>query len=197
MILHCCLNKKIKYEIINKTDYEIVLRLEQNYKDWKWLHGYQKIVRISPFGKKDKTHTSLCKVSVSKPVEINKININEKDLRIDLFKSTGPGGQHRNKTMSAVRITHLPSKTVVVSCAERSQHDNKRYAMEQLMERLDEKQNKEKKKKKEQIRQYEQNKNDIVLSINYIHGFIINEKKSIKITNIKDVFKGNLDLIKE
>ncbi len=114
--------------------------------------GVHRLVRISPFDSNARRHTSFCAVDVIAELEDDAdVEIREEDLRIDTYRSSGKGGQHVNKTESAIRLTHLPTNIVVACQSERSQHKNKAIAMKLLKSRLYEKMQDEKRAEMEKF----------------------------------------------
>ena len=130
----------------------ITVRGEHAYGILEGERGVHRLVRISPFDSASRRHTSFAGVDVIPEVEIEEVEINPDDLRIDVFRSSGAGGQHVNVTDSAVRITHEPTGIVVACQAERSQLQNRNRAMALLAARLAERARKEQLAELDEIR---------------------------------------------
>jgi peptide chain release factor 2 len=158
--------------------------------------GVHRLVRISPFNSEGKRQTGFCAISVYPEVlENDNIKIEDKDIRVDTYKSSGAGGQHVNTTDSAVRITHIPTGIIVQSQAERSQHRNKDTAMSLLQAKLY--QLYDDKKKEEQKNTYN-NRADIDFG-SQIRSYILNpysmvkdHRTNVESYNPKEVFDGEL-----
>lgn len=118
-------------------DVSFIIKGENAYGYLKAENGIHRLVRISPFDSNAKRHTSFASVMVSPEIDDNiDIEIEDKDIRIDTYRASGAGGQHVNKTESAIRITHIPTNIVVQCQNDRSQHKNKASAMKMLKSRL-------------------------------------------------------------
>ena len=159
--------------------------------------GIHRLVRISPFDSGARRHTSFASIWVYPVIEDNiKVEIMEKDLRVDTYRSSGAGGQHVNTTDSAVRITHLPTKIVVQCQNERSQHKNKETCMNMLRARLYEYELKKKEKEEKNI---ENLKSDIGWG-HQIRSYVLHPYRMVKdnrtnfeSSNPEKVLDGDLD----
>ncbi len=159
--------------------------------------GIHRLVRISPFDSNHRRHTSFASVFVYPEVDEDiEVEINPDELRIDTYRASGAGGQHVNKTDSAIRITHLPSGIVVQCQNERSQYKNKSSAMKILRARLYQLKKEEMAKEKSEI---EKNKKDISWG-NQIRSYVFQPYTMVKDhrtkcenTNVQSVMDGNID----
>lgn len=159
--------------------------------------GVHRLVRISPFDQAARRHTSFASLFVYPEIDEEiEVEINEKDLRIDTFRSTGAGGQHVNKTDSAVRITHLPTGIVVQCQNQRSQHQNRAVAMQILRARLYEL---EMEKRRAEMAELEANKADISFG-SQIRSYVLAPYRLVKDTrtgyergDVNAVLDGELD----
>jgi peptide chain release factor 2 len=153
--------------------------------------GIHRLVRISPFDSSGRRHTSFASVMVLPELDDTiEIDINEKDLRIDTYRASGAGGQHVNKTDSAIRITHLPTGIVVQCQNERSQHRNKDMAMKMLMARLYEKQQEEQAQAQENLHG---DKKEIAWG-SQIRSYVLQPYRMIK-DHRTGVEEGNVDAV--
>jgi peptide chain release factor 2 len=160
--------------------------------------GVHRLVRISPFDSSGKRHTSFASVDVIPELDdsIN-IDINPSDLKIDTYKASGAGGQHVNKTESAVRITHIPTGVIVQCQSERSQHINKDRAMKMLMAKLIEIKEIEQKEKIEDLQgQYSQIAwgSQIRSYVFQPYTLVKDHRTNAEIGSVQSVMDGNIDL---
>ena len=198
-------NKGYKYQLISEHKGEeagiksstIKVKGEYVFGYLKHESGIHRLVRISPFDSGARRHTSFASVWVYPVLDENiKVDILEKELRIDTYRSSGAGGQHVNTTDSAVRITHLPSNIVVQCQNERSQHKNKETCMTMLKARLYEH---ELKKKEKQEQNIEKSKSDIGWG-HQIRSYVLHPYRLVKDNRTSEessdpdkVLDGNID----
>jgi len=205
MYLRWADSKKFKTNLLQESKGEEVgiksstIKIIGEY-SYGWLKGesgIHRLVRISPFDSNKKRHTSFASVWVYPEInEKIEIEINETDLRIDTYRSSGAGGQHVNTTDSAVRITHIPTNIVVQCQNDRSQHKNKSHALTMLKSKLYEF---EIQKRKENESRIHSIKNDIGWG-NQIRSYVLHPYKLIKdlrtnyeTSNATDVLDGKID----
>lgn len=163
--------------------------------------GIHRLVRISPFDANARRHTSFASVFVYPDIEDTiEVVIDEKDIRVDTFRASGAGGQHVNKTSSAVRITHLPTNIVVQCQNERSQHMNRAMAMKMLRARLYELELKEREKERQKL---EATKKQIAWG-SQIRSYILQPYQMVKdhrtdleVGNVQAVLDGDIDVFIE
>jgi peptide chain release factor 2 len=194
----------IKTEIIDQSDGEVAgikgvtVSMTGDYA-YGWLRtetGVHRLVRKSPFDSGNRRHTSFASVFVSPEVDDDiDIEINPADLRTDVYRSSGAGGQHVNKTESAVRITHIPTNIVVACQSERSQHKNRSTAMKMLKAKLYEL---EFNKRNAAAKVLEDSKSDVSWG-NQIRSYVLDQSRikdlrtGVEIGNTTAVLDGALD----
>jgi peptide chain release factor 2 len=176
----------------------LALRGEYAYGYLKSESGVHRLVRISPFDANARRHTSFVSVHVSPEIDDNiKVDINEDDLRIDTYRASGAGGQHVNKTSSAVRITHFPTGIVVQCQSERSQHKNKAYAMRVLRSRLYQHYQEQ---QQEEMKKYEESKKKIEWGSqirSYVfqpYTLVKDHRTGVQTSDIQRVMDGDLEI---
>ena len=204
MYLKYCERKGFQIEVLEESDGEVAgiktatLKLtgEYAYGHLRTETGIHRLVRKSPYDSNARRHTSFASVFVYPEVDDSiEIEINPADLRIDTFRASGAGGQHINKTDSAVRITHAPSGIVVQCQNDRSQHRNRAEAMAMLKSRLYEA---ELRKRQAAAQQMEDAKTDIGWG-HQIRSYVLDQSRikdlrtNVEISNTRSVLDGDLD----
>ena len=204
MYLKYCDRKGFKTELLEESDGEVAGLKSASFKviapyaygHFRTENGIHRLVRKSPFDSNARRHTSFASVFVFPEVdETIEIEINPADLRIDTYRASGAGGQHVNKTDSAVRITHLPTNIVVSSQNDRSQHRNRAEAFAMLKSKLYEL---EVRKKNEQKQKLEDTKTDIGWG-HQIRSYVLDQSRikdlrtNVEVGNTQAVLDGDLD----
>ena len=184
--------KGIKEVICSISGYNVFSRL-------KFESGVHRVQRVPTTESSGRVHTSAATVAVLPEAEEIDIKIEEKDLRIDVFRSGGPGGQSVNTTDSAVRITHLPSGIVVSQQDEKSQHKNKAKALKILRSRILDNEIQEKNKQRSQERKNQVGSGDRserIRTYNFPQGRVSDHRINLTLYNLNEILEGNLnDLI--
>ncbi len=196
--------KGFKVELLELSDGDVAgiksaaLQIEGAYA-YGWLRtetGVHRLVRKSPFDSGNRRHTSFAGVYVSPEIDDKiEIDINPADLKVDTFRSSGAGGQHVNKTESAIRITHVPSGIIVACQTQRSQHKNRDAAMKMLRSRLFDREMQKRNAEKQKV---EDSKSDIEWG-HQIRSYVLDQSRikdlrtGVEIADTQKVLDGHLD----
>ena len=196
--------KGYKIEIVNANETELggykeisfMIEGEGAYSRFKYESGVHRVQRVPETESQGRVHTSTTTVAVLPEAEDVELEIDPKDLKIDTFRSSGAGGQHINKTSSAIRITHLPTGTVVECQDERSQYKNKDKALKVLKSRLlKEKQDKQASEiaanRKSQVGTGD--RSERIRTYNYPQGRLTDHRIGLTLYKLEDILNGNLD----
>lgn len=196
--------KGYKIEIVNANETELggykeisfMIEGEGAYSRFKYESGVHRVQRVPETESQGRVHTSTTTVAVLPEAEDIELEIDPNDLKIDTFRSSGAGGQHINKTSSAIRITHLPTGTVVECQDERSQYKNKDKALKVLKSRLlKEKQDKQASEiaanRKSQVGTGD--RSERIRTYNYPQGRLTDHRIGLTLYKLEDILNGNLD----
>lgn len=206
MYTRWCDKKGYKYEILDYQEGEeagiksVTLSIIgiNAYGYLKYEKGVHRLVRLSPFDSNNRRHTSFASVDViPEIINNNEIEINEKDLKIDVYRSSGAGGQHVNTTDSAVRITHIPTKTVVTCQNGRSQIQNKEKALQILKNKLIVLKEKENIEKMDNLRGEQKNidfGSQIRSYVMHPYSLVKDHRTNLETSNVLKVLDGDIDI---
>lgn len=191
-------------ELISQSDGEhggfkeviALVKGQAAYSQLKFESGTHRVQRVPETESQGRIHTSACTVAILPEVdEVDAIDINPADLRIDTYRASGAGGQHVNKTDSAVRITHLPSGIVVECQDERSQHKNRAKAMNLLSARMLEIEQEQQRKEQAQNRKLQVGSGDRsqrIRTYNYPQGRVTDHRINLTLYKLDEILAGNL-----
>ena len=207
MYLRFCEARGWKTELMEASDGDVAgiksatFRVEGEYA-YGWLKteiGVHRLVRKSPFDSDNRRHTSFCSVFVSPEVDDNiEIEINPADLRTDVYRSSGAGGQHVNKTDSAIRLTHIPSGVVVECQDERSQHKNRARAMSllqaKLMDAATSAQHQEESDNRRKL-VGSGDRSEKIRTYNYPQGRVTDHRIKLTLYNLAEIMNGELSAV--
>jgi peptide chain release factor 1 len=180
---------------------EIVSRISGSgiYARLKFESGAHRVQRVPATESQGRIHTSACTVAIlAEPDEVEAIEINASDLRVDTYRASGAGGQHVNKTDSAVRLTHLPSGIVVECQDERSQHKNRARAMSLLQAKLLNAEIAKRESEQAQTRKLQVgtgDRSERIRTYNYPQGRVTDHRINLTLYKLADVLEGNLDAV--
>ncbi len=209
MYIRWCEKKNYKVELLDYQDGEeagiksasIRIRGTNAYGFLKNEKGVHRLVRLSPFDSNNRRHTSFASIEVTPEIEQDStIEIDEKDLKIDVYRSSGCGGQGVNTTDSAVRITHLPTKIVVTCQNERSQIQNKEQAMKVLKNKLLIRKLEEQSKELNEIKGNQMNiefGSQIRSYVMHPYSMVKDHRTNEETSNVSKVLDGDIDLFIE
>jgi peptide chain release factor 1 len=180
---------------------EIIARISGQavYSQLKFESGAHRVQRVPETESQGRVHTSACTVAIMPEVEeIDDIDINPEDLRVDTYRSSGAGGQHVNKTDSAIRITHLPTGVVVECQDERSQHKNRAKAMSLLKSRLLDAEQSKQKKEQAQTRKSlvgTGDRSERIRTYNFPQGRLTDHRINLTLYQLNEVMEGALSVV--
>ena len=196
--------RKWKTEVLSANETELggykeisfAINGEGAYSRLKYESGVHRVQRVPETETQGRIHTSTCTVAVLPEADDVEVEINPKDLEIDTFRSSGAGGQHVNKTSSAIRITHLPTGMVVECQDERSQFKNKDKAMKILRSRLFEKKQQEQDAQVAAERRSQVgtgDRSERIRTYNYPQGRLSDHRIGLTLYRLEDLLNGNID----
>jgi peptide chain release factor 1 len=202
-------SKKWNISIVNVSEgehggyKEIIAQVEGDgaYSRFKFESGTHRVQRVPATESQGRVHTSACTVAILPVIDaVEEIDINPADLRVDTFRASGSGGQHVNKTDSAIRLTHLPTGIVVECQDQRSQHKNKARALALLQSRITDIEKEKQASEQSKARKLQVGSGDRsqrIRTYNYPQGRITDHRINLTLYKLSEVIEGDLDLVVE